>query len=95
MTITQTQLINLFSQPINPNTYLTFSDLLLNQNPPQKGEEVEEVLQNLFTYFQSQKSILLISGETGEIVNEIPIQNYNNQKFGIISNTNYIISINY
>ena len=93
MTITQNQLINLFSQNINQNSYLTFSDLLLDQNPPQKGEEMDEYLQNLFTYIQSQKSILLISGETGEIVNEIPIQNYNGQQFNTINSTNYIISI--
>lgn len=92
MTITQKQLINLFNQPINPNSYLTFTDLLLTQHQPQKGEDIAEYLKNLYTYFQSKQYLILISGETGEIVNEIPLQNYNNQSFNYIPNTNYNIS---
>lgn len=93
MQITINQLINLFNQPINPNTYLTYTDILLSQNLQKGGEEdIEEYLKNLYQIFQSQKTLLLISGETGEIVNEIPLQNYKNQLFSNIPNNNFIIS---
>lgn len=92
--MTINQLINLFNQPINPSTYITFTDILFKQYPKQEGEEDSEYLHNLYTYFQKQNSLLLISGETGEVINEIPIKNYNNQKFGTINNTNFQISTN-
>lgn len=93
MTITQNQLINLFNQPINPNTYLTYTDILLSPNLQKVGEEdIEEYLKNLYQFFQTQTTLLLISGETGEIVNEIPLQNYNNQHFSNVPNNNFTIS---
>lgn len=84
--MTKKQLNNILSQKINESSHLTFGDLL------KIGEEIDREFVHL--YILRQNIISLISEETGEIVSEIPIKNYNGQKFPEIKSTNYEVSIN-
>lgn len=86
MAITFNQFINLFNQPINQNSNFKYFDVLMLSYPPKKYEEDDEYLQNIFSNFQDNKSLLLIDIHTGEIITEINLQNYNGETFKSINN---------